>query len=281
MGFQSARREFGDLYSYTTDEVNKLLADLWNRGQYTKAKEIEEQVNKILDDANADQRMYDTAWDTIRGKVEPVATPLVPEDESRTEYVIALMLLWNSFGKLLPNRLNNTNKLIRNEYVKTTKRVYREVLSATNKLDVNAKVGGQSLSKSVKEKFQKEIDRKGGKPTEFLQQEFGKLAEKVTQKKLKKTPKHYAERVTETEALTMRMDTELKVAEELNTIDFITISVKPNACAVCQSYIGQKYKKGMQPHLLVHPNCRCDYVIHYTNGQTLLIAGSGRVDLIS
>tara|TARA_R100000951_G_scaffold94307_1_gene83015 strand:- start:6188 stop:7033 length:846 start_codon:yes stop_codon:yes gene_type:complete len=281
MGFQSARETINDLFTSTRDDVNKMLEEQWKKNNYVPLKEIDEKTDQILIDRNVSEIVYDTSWNTIYGKAKPMVGSLLPEDETLDSWLLLFLVNWNSFGKKLPSRINNTTRIIRNEYKKNTKRIYRDVFNATRSQDINSKIFGESLSPSVKKRYGEIYEKDKRRASEYLEEQFGKKAGHIADKKNRKLPNHFANRTTETEALTIRMDLSLESAGDNGKIKYVTISVKPQACSICKSYIGHKFPYGEQPHLLVHPNCRCDYIIHYVNGKTLTIVGSGRVGLIT
>lgn len=282
MGFQSARKDFNDLFTTINDDVNTMLTDAWATGKYIPVAEIKKRTDELIDEHNMDSVVYDTSWDTIFGKAKPVIPDSeVGAEQTHAEWLLLFLLGWNSFGKLLPNRIKNTTRIIRREYEKNTKRIYRDVFRATRDQNIDAKIYGEQLSPSVKRRYKQIWDQDRRRASEYLNEQFGRKAGRVADRRNRKTPNHFANRMTETESLTIRMDLALKKAGESGKIKYISISVKPKACSICQSFVGNKYPLGQQPHLLAHPSCRCDYIIHYVGGQVLLIPGSGRVDLIT
>lgn len=50
----------------------------------------------------------------------------------------------------------------------------------------------------------------------------------------------------------------------------------PDACDECQPYIGQIFVLGSEPHLPLHPNCRCDYRPYYPALGEIVNCGDGK-----
>ncbi len=42
-------------------------------------------------------------------------------------------------------------------------------------------------------------------------------------------------------------------------VEYVEFLGAPDACDACMELIGRKYKLGSEPHIPIHPNCRCDY----------------------
>lgn len=278
MGFQSARQQFDAVFRGIRDDIELLLLKYNETNKRTLAKKVESDVDKILEKHSMRSRVYNEMWETIEGKTRPKVPDNVPKDE-RDEWLLLFLLGWVSFGKKLPNRLNNTINIISDNYKKTTKRIHNEWFLALNNPSSTSKVNGVSLSPAVRRQYENLLSRNPRQAQQYFETEMEKLVVGQLDKVGRKRPKHYSERVTETESLTIRMDLELQNAGKSGEIDYITIFVKPNACQLCESFRGVRYPKGKQPHLLAHPSCRCDYIIHYVNGERLVIPGSGRIDL--
>lgn len=279
-GFQDTRDYFTELFKEYNEELVAGLMVLIQRGN-VKAKEVEALVDSLYSGLGMREKIYDKIWELITYKVRPAFKRSTEheDDEELNALLVLFLANWDSFGMKLPKRIRNTRRIIREELYKTAKTA---VKGAGELLDDPTKSKGDyGLTKKELKDYERANKRSEAQGRAYVE---GKVREKVqaqTEKKNVKTNRYYIDRAGETEALTIRMELELEQAKKTREVDFITIDVKPNACAICTPFIGKVYSTRTVPHLLVHPNCRCDYIVHYKSGDVLKIEGSGRIDLVN
>jgi hypothetical protein len=278
-GFQDTRDYFTELFTEYNDRlVEGLLALIYRGG--VKAKEVEALVDEIYSDLDMSSKIYDNIWDLITTKVKPVYRKVADaeDEEELNALLLAFLSSWDSFGKRLPNRIRNSRRIIKADLYKTAKNAVRGGKGLLD--DPEDAKGPYGLSKTEKKEYDRARKRGEAQGRAYVE---GAVREKVqtnAEKRNVKTNRYYVDRVGETEALTIRMELELENAKEGSSkVKYITIFVKPDACQVCESFRGQKYTTRTVPHLLAHPNCRCDYVVHYESGDVLTIRGSGQLAL--
>jgi len=279
-GFQDTRKNFTALFSEYNDRLVEGLLPLIYRGN-VKAKEVEDLVNEIYDDLGMREKIYDELWDLIVFKTKPAFKRGTEyEDEEELNALLTLFLVnWNSFGMKLPARIRNSRRIIKEDLYKTAKNAVRGGTGLLN--DPEGTKGAYGLNKTEKKAYDRAKKRSEEAGRTYVEGVVRNKVQQNTEKKNVKTNTYYTKRVGETEAITIRMELELEQAKKTSEVDFITIDVKPNACEQCTPFIGKTYTTRTVPHLLVHPNCRCDYVIHYKSGDVLKIEGSGRIDLVN
>lgn len=277
-GFIDTRQYFTDLFTEYNDELVAGLLPLIYRGN-VKAREVEALVDRIYDDLGMADKIYDNIWDLIVTKVRPVYRKVADyeDEEELNTLLLAFLATWDSFGKRLPNRIRNSRRIIKTDLYKTAKNAVRGGKGLLD--DPQGATGGYGLSKSEKKEYDRLSKRNEAQGRAYVENKVREKVQENTEKKNVKTNRYYVDRVGETEALTIRMELELENAKKSAEINYITIFVKPQACAVCEAFRGKRYTTRTVPHLLAHPNCRCDYVIHYKSGDVLTIQGSGRIDL--
>ena len=281
MGFQSAREEADDKFGEMEEEVFETMLEKLKEEKRWTSPEISAYVLGVWAANGMEEFVFDLIYDTIKEKITPV---IKAQNESATAeqiaaLVLAFMTSWKSFGKNLTYRIMNTRAIIREGYFTNTKRIYNDTRKAIKGKNPAAKVFGEGLSRKDQKTYKKKAKKNQKEADEFLEEKFNDLSKDVSEHKNKYIPRHFTSRTTETEALTMRMDLALTEAGKDPELDYITISVKPQACQICESFRAKRYKLGDVPHLLAHPHCRCDYIIHYKDGTKLIIPGSGRVTL--
>lgn len=277
-GFTETRRYFTDLFKEYNDRLVEGLLVLIYRGN-VKAKEVEALVDSIYNDLNMADAIYNNVWDLIVTKVRPVYRKVADaEDEDELNLLLLSFLAsWDSFGKRLPNRIRNTRRIIKGELYKTAKASVKGAKGLLN--DPEAVKGAYGLTKTEKKEYERAKKRGEAQGRQYVEDTVREKVRRNTEKKNVKTNRYYIDRVGETEALTIRMELELQNAKKSAEVDYITIFVKPQACQICEAFRGKRYTTRTVPHLLAHPNCRCDYVVHYKSGDVLTILGSGRIDL--
>jgi hypothetical protein len=276
IGFIESRKLFGEMFDSVRTELDVFIDTSLDKRTRVKVGDI----NKAVDDALMSRDVQNVFDSTAREVVETKIIPKFTEPPTRTKQAEQFMRSWKSYDKTFTNRLKNSYQLIRNEYKKSTKRIYNDTRNALLSGDPHAKIYGKGLTRPVQKKYRDMLKKSPERAGIFYETEIKKLASKMGDQKLMKLQRHYATRVVETEALTMRMQLELQNQPNKSKIDYIRISVKPKACQICESFRGVKYPFGQHPHLLAHPSCRCDYVVVYKNKKRVVIPGSGRVDLL-
>lgn len=278
-GFQDTRQYFTDLFSEYNDALIAGLLPLIYRGN-VRAREVEALVDEIYEDLNMANRIYDNVWDLIVTKVKPVYRKVADyeDEEELNALLFSFLSAWDSFGKRLPNRIRNTRRIIKEDLYKTAKNAVRGGKGLLD--DPEGATGGYGLSKTEKKEYDRLKKRNEAQGRAYVENKVRQKVQAQTEKKNVKTNRYYIDRVGETESLTIRMELELENANKSAEINYITIFVKPQACSLCESFRGKRYTVRTVPHLLAHPNCRCDYVIHYQSGDVLTIKGSGRLDLV-
>lgn len=280
-GFKTTQDNFEELFTKFNDVLLSELALLREKGK-VKASEIDELINRIWVEQGTAEAVYNGLWDLIYLKTRPPFKKTVDttDEEEINVLLIAFLTSWLSFGKRLPNRIRNTRRIIKGNLYKYAKRGLRQADKMVADGNVNSKILGEGLTQAEKSQYARLKKRSEKKAQEFLEEKTRETLDRGLTNKNVGLNTHYTNRTGQTEALTIRMDLELENAGQDKEIDFITIFVKPNACSICQAFKGVRYDVETAPHLLAHPSCRCDYIIHYVGGQTLIIKGSGRIKLV-